>query len=44
VQGAPTKASADKGELLLEAAVDECVAYVRELLAKPLPSRRVPRG
>ncbi|HEY2958379.1 MAG TPA: creatininase family protein [Actinomycetota bacterium] len=44
VQGAPSKASADKGELLLQAAVEECVAYVRELLAKPLPSRRVPRG
>jgi creatinine amidohydrolase len=42
VQGEPTKASADKGAVLLEAAVAECGAYVRELLDKPLPRRRSP--
>jgi creatinine amidohydrolase len=42
VQGEPTKASADKGAALLEAAVAECGAYVRELLEKPLPRRRSP--
>src|SRR4029450_6543547 len=34
--------TASKGRALLEAAVDECVAYVDELLAKPLPERRRP--
>jgi creatinine amidohydrolase/Fe(II)-dependent formamide hydrolase-like protein len=33
---------ADKGRELLEAAVAECVAYVDEPLAKPLPRRRSP--
>jgi creatinine amidohydrolase len=42
VHGEPTKASADKGVALLEAAVAECGAYVRELLDKPLPRRRSP--
>jgi creatinine amidohydrolase len=42
VHGEPTKASADKGVALLEAAVAECGAYVRELLDKPRPRRRSP--
>jgi creatinine amidohydrolase len=42
VQGDATLGTAAKGEALLEAAVDECVAYVDELLAKPLPARRPP--
>jgi creatinine amidohydrolase/Fe(II)-dependent formamide hydrolase-like protein len=42
VQGDATKATADKGRTLLAAAVAECVAYVDELLAKPLPERRTP--
>jgi creatinine amidohydrolase len=44
VQGDPTKATAEKGRELLEAAVVECLAYVQELLAKPLPRRQVPRA
>ncbi|MGH3006170.1 MAG: creatininase family protein [Gaiellaceae bacterium] len=43
VQGDATKATAEKGEALLEAAVRECVGFVRELLEKPLPERREPR-
>jgi creatinine amidohydrolase len=43
VQGDATKGTAEKGEGLLEAAVAECVEYVRELLAKPLPERREPQ-
>jgi creatinine amidohydrolase len=43
VQGDATKATAEKGASLLDAAVRECVEFVRELLAKPLPSRREPR-
>jgi creatinine amidohydrolase len=43
VQGDATKATAAKGEALLEAAVEECVGFVRELLAWPLPGRREPR-
>ncbi len=43
VQGEPTKATAEKGKVLLDAAVAECVAYVRELKEKPLPRRREPR-
>jgi creatinine amidohydrolase len=43
VQGDATKGTAEKGEALLEAAVSECVEYVRELLAKPLPERREPQ-
>jgi hypothetical protein len=42
VQGDATKATAAKGRQLLAAAVAECVAYVDELLAKPLPRRRSP--
>jgi creatinine amidohydrolase/Fe(II)-dependent formamide hydrolase-like protein len=34
--------TAAKGQALLEAAVTECVAYVDELLAKPMPERRPP--
>jgi len=43
VQGDPTKATAEKGKALLDAAVAECVAFVRELGSKPLPERRQPR-
>jgi creatinine amidohydrolase len=43
VQGDATRATAEKGEALLEAAVEECVGFVRELLAMPLPARREPR-
>jgi creatinine amidohydrolase/Fe(II)-dependent formamide hydrolase-like protein len=42
VQGDATLGTAEKGQALLEAAVDECLAYVDELLAKPLPERRRP--
>ena len=42
VQGDATLGTAEKGEALLEATVAECVAYVDELLAKPLPERRPP--
>jgi len=43
VQGSPTLATAEKGKALLDAAVRECVGYVRELLEKPLPKRMEPR-
>jgi creatinine amidohydrolase/Fe(II)-dependent formamide hydrolase-like protein len=43
VHGDATKATAEKGRALLDAAVAECVAYVRELRARPLPERREPR-
>jgi creatinine amidohydrolase len=43
VQGDATKATAKKGDALLEEAVRECVGFVRELLEKPLPERREPR-
>jgi creatinine amidohydrolase len=43
VQGDATRATAEKGRTLLQAAVDECVAYVRDLLALPLPERREPQ-
>jgi creatinine amidohydrolase len=42
VQGSPTLATAEKGKAFLGAAVAECVAYVRELLEKPLPERKPP--
>jgi creatinine amidohydrolase len=42
VHGAATAASAEKGEALVSAAVEECVGFVRELRAKPLPVRRAP--
>ena len=44
VQGQPTLATEEKGKALLDAAVAECVAYVRELRGKPLGRRRRPRG
>ncbi|MGH2573496.1 MAG: creatininase family protein [Actinomycetota bacterium] len=43
VQGSPTLATAEKGKAFMDAAVAECVGYVRELLEKPLPQRREPR-
>ena len=43
VQGDATKATAEKGRALLDAAVAECVAYVRELLRMPLPERLEPQ-
>lgn len=43
VHGDATKATAEKGKALLDAAVEECVAYVRELRSIPLPRRREPR-
>jgi creatinine amidohydrolase len=43
VQGRPTLATSEKGKTLLEAAVRECVAYVRELKEKPLGGRRRPQ-
>jgi creatinine amidohydrolase len=43
VQGDATKATAEKGEVLVAAAVSECVGFVRELLEKPLPERREPQ-
>jgi creatinine amidohydrolase len=39
VQGDATKASADKGARLFEAAVREIVSFARELSARPLPQR-----
>src|SRR5947209_11961448 len=39
VQGDATAATAEKGEALLALAVEESVAFVRELKAKPLPAR-----
>ncbi len=42
VQGSPTLATAEKGKAFLDAAVAECVSYVRELRSKPLPERRPP--
>jgi creatinine amidohydrolase/Fe(II)-dependent formamide hydrolase-like protein len=42
VPGDATTAGAGKGRVLLAAAVAECVAYVDELLATPLPRRRPP--
>jgi creatinine amidohydrolase len=42
VQGRPTLATAEKGKALLDAAVAECVAYVRELREKSMPERRAP--
>jgi creatinine amidohydrolase len=42
VHGEPTKATAEKGQILLDAAVKECVEFVRELKEKPLPVRWEP--
>lgn len=38
VHGDPTVATAEKGRALLDAAVEECVGYLRELRTKPLPT------
>jgi creatinine amidohydrolase len=43
VHGYATKATAEKGRILLDAAVRECVGFVRELKEKPLPVRWEPR-
>jgi creatinine amidohydrolase len=43
VQGRATLGTAEKGETLLAAAVDEVAGYVRDLKARPLPRRREPR-
>jgi len=43
IQGDAAKATAEKGEKLLEVAVTECVEFVRELLARPLPRRLEPQ-
>lgn len=40
VQGDPSKATADKGRALFNAAVDEVSAYVTELRSLSLPSRK----
>jgi creatinine amidohydrolase len=42
VQGRPTLATSEKGKALLDAAVAECVGYVREVRDKPSPQRRTP--
>jgi creatinine amidohydrolase len=43
VQGDPTKATAEKGKALLDAAVEECIGFVREIRTKALPERRQPQ-
>jgi creatinine amidohydrolase len=43
VHGDATKATAAKGHTLLDAAVKECIEFVRELRDKPLPVRWEPR-
>ncbi len=43
VHGEPTRATAEKGKVLLDAAVAECVQYVREMRSMPLPERREPK-
>jgi creatinine amidohydrolase/Fe(II)-dependent formamide hydrolase-like protein len=43
IQGDASKATAEKGMRLLDAAVAECVEFVRELLARPLPERLEPQ-
>jgi creatinine amidohydrolase len=43
IQGDATQGTAEKGEAFLDAAVEECLGFVRDLLAKPLPERREPR-
>jgi creatinine amidohydrolase len=42
VLGQPTLATEEKGKALLDAAVAECVAYVRELREKPIGRRQAP--
>jgi creatinine amidohydrolase len=44
VQGRPTLATAEKGKALLDAAVAECVGYVREIRTKPIAGRRSPEA
>ena len=43
IQGDASKATAEKGKALLDAAVAECVEFVRELLERPLPKRLSPQ-
>ena len=43
IQGDASKATEEKGRKLLDAAVAECVEFVRELLARPLPERLEPQ-
>jgi creatinine amidohydrolase len=43
IQGDATKGTAEKGRVLLDAAVAECVEFVRELRQKPLPRRQEPQ-
>jgi creatinine amidohydrolase len=40
VQGDASKATAEKGKVLFEAAVSEIVAFVNELRSKPIPTRK----
>lgn len=42
VQGTPSLATPEKGKSFLDAAVAECIRYVRELRSKPLPVRQQP--
>lgn len=42
VHGDATLATAEKGRILFEQAVRECVSFVEELAAKPLPNRQQP--
>jgi creatinine amidohydrolase/Fe(II)-dependent formamide hydrolase-like protein len=42
VHGDATKATAEKGKVLLEQAVRECAGFVTELRDKPLPIRWEP--
>jgi creatinine amidohydrolase len=42
VHGDATRATAQKGRVLFEQAVRECVSFMRELADKPLPSRTEP--
>ena len=43
VQGRATRGTADKGEKLLEAAVEEVTGFVTDLKGRPLPVRQTPR-
>jgi creatinine amidohydrolase len=44
VQGDATAATAEKGERLFDAAVDELITYVRELRSMPIPQRKEHHG
>ena len=44
VQGEPTKATAEKGKALFEAATSEIASYVTDLIEMPLPRRRSPQS